>query len=169
MKQRILFQTLLITCLLFCSFPLAAKIVLPALFSDNMVLQRRSEAPIWGTATPNAEVEIITSWDKKIHLVKAGSDGSWFVALRTTQAGGPHFITLSDGAEPVTLKNVMLGEVWLCSGQSNMEMPLAGWGKVLNYKEEIADADYPYIRLLKVKKVASPQPVQEVQTVGGGW
>ncbi|MDR0798976.1 MAG: 9-O-acetylesterase [Dysgonamonadaceae bacterium] len=153
-------------CLWLSVFPLTAHIKLSALFTDNMVLQQRAETPVWGTATPDKEVRVTASWEKKTYTVKAGTDGKWQVILRTTQAGGPHFITISDGKETITLKNVLLGEVWLCSGQSNMEMPVGGWGKVDNYKEEISHADFATIRFLQVKKTASTKLADEVQTLG---
>lgn len=80
-----------------------------------------------------------------------GTSGEWSIEVETPKAGGPYDIVLSDGEE-CFLHNVLIGEVWLCSGQSNMEMPLAGWGKVMNYEKEIAEADYPSIRLFQVKK-----------------
>jgi sialate O-acetylesterase len=154
----------------FTALPGFAKISLPEFFSDNMVLQQRTEAPIWGTSTPNKNLTITTSWDEKSYDVKTGADGKWFVKLRTIQAGGPHFIVITDGEkEKVILKNVLLGEVWLCSGQSNMEMPLGGWGKVLNYKNEIDFANYPNVRLLHIKKTTALQPEEKLETLTNGW
>ncbi len=150
------------------SLSLHAAIELPPLFTDNMVLQQQMNAPIWGKATPGKTVKITTSWDNKTYSVQAGTDGSWKISVKTPLAGGPYTISLSDGKE-VRLNNVLIGEVWICSGQSNMEMPLAGWGKVLNYEREIAEANYPNIRLLQVKKATSNQPVGSINVTSGGW
>lgn len=88
--------------------------------------------------------------------------------LKTPDAGGPYTVTVSDG-EAVTLENVLIGEVWICSGQSNMEMPVGGWGRVRDYAREIESADWPRIRLFGVKRVSSLAPREDVQVVGGGW
>ncbi len=147
---------------------LSAHIQLPLIFTDNMVLQQQSEAPIWGKATPNHKVEITTSWNSETYRTTAGPDGSWIVKVQTPVAGGPYAITFSDGKKLV-LNNVMIGEVWICSGQSNMEMPLAGWGQVLNYEQEIANANYPDIRLLQVDRVTSNRPEYDLKVSTGGW
>ncbi len=103
-----------------------AQLKLPSLFSDNMILQRESEVKIWGWADPKAKVEIKTSWSETPVSVKASKEGKWNATLTTTKAGGPYEITVSSG-ESLTLKNVLLGDVWLCSGQSNMEFPMRGY------------------------------------------
>jgi len=103
-----------------------AKIVLPSFFSDNMVLQQKTDAAIWGWATPNNTVQLTSSWDKKKYTVRSDAAGKWKLKISTPGAGGPYEITISDG-EAVTLKNVLIGEVWFCSGQSNMEMPMKGF------------------------------------------
>ena len=105
----------------------SAAIKLPALFCDNMVLQQQSDVNIWGTADARKTVTITASWDKKAKFTaKAGNDGKWKIAVKTPQAGGPYSVTISDG-KSVTLNNVLVGEVWLCAGQSNMEMPMKGF------------------------------------------
>ena len=145
-----------------------AKPVLSALFSDNMVLQQNTQAPIWGEATPGKQVKITPSWSKETISVTADETGKWKTSLPTPAAGGPYTITISDGKK-IQLSNVMIGEVWICSGQSNMEMPLAGWGKVLHYEQEIAAADHPDIRLFQIKKTTSLTPSEEVQSTMDGW
>ncbi len=153
---------------LFFALSISAKIELPAIFTDNMVLQQQTDAPIWGKATPKKKVEIITSWDKKMYTTLADENGKWKTFMKTPTAGGPYIISISDGKK-IELKNVLIGEVWICSGQSNMEMPLAGWGKVNNYKEEIEAANYPNIRLLQVDKKTSITPQDNISIEGGGW
>lgn len=103
-----------------------ASIRLPSFFSDNMVLQQQTDAAIWGWAQPNSSVQITSSWNKKKYTIKADASGKWKTRVATPAAGGPYEITISDGT-PVTIHNVLIGEVWFCSGQSNMEMPMKGF------------------------------------------
>lgn len=149
---------------------LQAKITLPAFFTDNMVVQQRTTMVLFGKANANKKVSVETGWNKQHHETQADADGNWRVEVETPAAGGPYDISLSDGKKTV-LKNVMVGEVWFCSGQSNMEMPLAGWGKIKNYEQEIAAADYPGIRLFQVKKHPSAAPLNayQVESTMGGW
>lgn len=155
--------------LLSVSTVLAAQVKLSPLFSDNMVLQQQTEAPVWGMAKPGKTVEITTSWNQKKYTTKTDGQGKWKTKVTTPAAGGPYAITISDG-KPVKLNNVMIGEVWICSGQSNMEMQVEGWGKVLNYQQEKIEAEnYPDIRFLLVEKATSPVPSDELKVSGGGW
>ena len=104
-----------------------AKVDLPEILSDNMVLQQQTEVKLWGTAKANAEVNISPSWTNNIYTVKTDNDGKWIAEIQTPSASyTPYTITLSDG-DAITLNNILIGEVWFCSGQSNMEMPLAGF------------------------------------------
>ena len=121
-----------------------------------------------GKAKAGKQVTVKTSWDNRKYTVKSGVDGSFTLQLPTPAAGGPYQIELSDG-EKLTLRNIMVGEVWFCSGQSNMEMPVAGWGKVMNYEREVAEANYPFIRLLQVKKTVSLTPQDNVEMNMNGW
>jgi sialate O-acetylesterase len=168
MKNSILKITFFLLAI-FASDATFAKIELPKFFTDNMVLQRETEAAIWGKATKLKTVNIVTSWDNKTYSVKADAEGKWLVNVKTPQAGGPYSISFSDGKE-LKINNILIGEVWLCSGQSNMEMPLAGWGKILDYQKEIAAADHPQIRLLTIDKATSLTPlVDDVKSANGGW
>lgn len=145
-----------------------AKISLPPQFSDNMVLQRNSTLSIHGLATPGKEVTLTTGWNGKESSAVSGQDGKWELEIATPDAGGPYSITISDGSR-TELNNVMIGEVWFCSGQSNMEMPLAGWGKVMDYEQEIAQAQYPQIRLFQVRKSTATSPQENCMDTMGGW
>jgi sialate O-acetylesterase len=129
-----------------------AEIKLPAIFGDNMVLQQQTDAAIWGTAKANKTVKVTTSWNKKSYSTKANSDGNWKLKVKTPAAGGPYSITISDGSA-ITLKNVLIGEVWLCSGQSNMYMPMSGYRNqpVLGSNEAIATSTNNSIRLITIK------------------
>lgn len=151
------------------SATLSAQVKLLPIFSDNMVLQQQTQAPIWGESKPNKKVEIKTSWDQKKYIVQADGQGKWSTKVATPVAGGPYDITISDGKK-VKLSNVMIGEVWICSGQSNMEMQVEGWGKVKNYEQEKEEANnYPNIRFLLVEKAMSPTPVENIKAKENGW
>ena len=152
------------------ALPLQAKVTFPAFFSDNMIVQRNATLELFGKADANKKVTVKASWDGQSHETKADAEGNWSVTLSTPDAGGPYRITCSDGKKTV-LDNVMSGEVWFCSGQSNMEMPLAGWGKIKNYEQEIAAAGYPDIRLFQVKKntAVAPLDAYQVTSTMGGW
>lgn len=106
--------------------PAGARVRLPALMGSGMVLQRDSETNIWGWTEPHRTVVVTASWDGTARPTAADETGRWTVALPTPGAGGPHTLTIDDG-EPLTLDDILIGEVWLCSGQSNMEMPLRGF------------------------------------------
>ncbi len=147
---------------------LLADVKLPAIFTDNMVLQRESEVKLWGTAAPERTVRITTSWDGARHEVPADAAGHWTATVRTPEAGGPHTITFTDGRHPVTLSNVLIGEVWICSGQSNMEMRVGD--RVTGMEQELAEAEgYPEIRLLHIDNTTSPAPLAEAKVRDGGW
>lgn len=134
------------------------KLWLPSILSDGMVLQRESTATIWGWSTDSYSNEVITvsgSWAASRYETKS-DQGKWSVEIPTPSAGGPYTLTI-EGHETITLENVMIGEVWICSGQSNMEWtPLQG---LLQAEEEIAQAQYPDIRLffLPKHKASAPQ------------
>ncbi|QTE40021.1 sialate O-acetylesterase [Mucilaginibacter gossypii] len=146
-----------------------AKVIMPGVFSDNMVLQQKTMAGIWGTADAGKTVSITSSWNNKTYTTIADADGNWKTKIKTPSYGGPYQVTITDGSEPVVLNNVLIGEVWICSGQSNMEMPVAGWGQVNNYKEEIANANYPEIRLLQVSQATSLTPQTNIKVANNGW
>ena len=153
---------------LFASLIACAKVKLSPLFSDNMVLQQEAEVPVWGKASPEMRVIVIPSWSGEKYENIADRTGNWKVNIKIPKAGGPYHLEIIDG-EKVRLENVMIGEVWLCSGQSNMQMPVEGWGKVKNYQQEVAQANYPNIRLMTVSNTISLSPSQEFTAVGGGW
>lgn len=144
-------------------------LTLSPLFTDNMVLQQHTNAPIWGTTTPNTTVSIHPSWRKKPVTTKSDHNGHFLAHIATPKAGGPHHITITTPRTTITLQNVMTGEVWLCSGQSNMDMPIQGWGEVFDAQQEIANANHPNIRLLHVANTMSPQPQKQFCASNGAW
>ena len=151
-----------ILCLL-ASFPVLAAIKLPALFSDNMMLQQQSNVPIWGWADKNQTIKIQTSWDAKTYEAKADKSGKWKIALQTPAAGGPYEITVSDGVETKSIKNILIGEVWLCSGQSNMEMPLKGFPgqPVLKGNEAVVHSKNNKIRFITIPRATVLTPNED--------
>lgn len=157
-----------ITAIVFTAGNVNAKVTLPSVFSDNMVIQQKTNAAFWGQASPGKTVNIHVAWNPKNFTVKADENGNWKIKIPTPKYGGPYNITISDGTA-VKLSNIMLGDVWVCSGQSNMEMPLAGWGKIANYKEEISKADFKNIRLLQADHIASNTPLTDAKVANGGW
>lgn len=112
---------------LFVSAGLWAQLRLPGPMSDGMVLQRNTEANIFGVGAPGKVVRVRTSWDQKSYSVVPGKDSLWCVAVRTGDAGGPYSVSVKQGSKSLTIEDVLLGEVWLCSGQSNMVMPVMGY------------------------------------------
>ncbi len=151
--------------LLLFAFNLAmANVSLPKIFGDNMVLQRDKPVRIWGWAAPHEKVTV--KFDRQTQTTKADKSGNWQVMLAPERAGGP-FQLVVKGKNQLSLSNILMGEVWICSGQSNMEMPIDGWGKVNNYEQEIADANYPMIRHFKVPNTVSTTLKNDL--TGGDW
>ena len=105
-----------------------AKVTLTSIWGDNMVLQQQAEVTFRGKATPGKRVYASASWNHRKIYADCDRNGQWTLALPTPEAGGPYTITFSDGEE-LTLKNILIGEVWFCSGQSNMEMPMGGFDR----------------------------------------
>jgi sialate O-acetylesterase len=151
----------------FTSAQLFAEIKLPAIFGNNMVLQRETDVAIWGTAEKNATVEVITSWNSKTYSTKAADDGRWKLKVSTPKAGGPYNVTISDG-KAMTLENVLIGEVWVCSGQSNMQMPMKGYNNqpILGAMDAVFESKNPNIRLFNVGMSGSITPREDFK---GKW
>ena len=113
---------------LLCAATLQAKITLPPQMADNMVLQQNTKANIWGWANPGETVTVSTTWGDEVYKAKADADGAWKVAVDTPEGSyEEHMVVIAAGKEKIELKHVLIGEVWLASGQSNMEMPLRGF------------------------------------------
>lgn len=142
----------------------AKEISLNPLFTDSMVLQRNQEIPVWGKSEPGGEVVVTLNGQKKKAV--ADDNGNWKVELSPVPAGGPYELVIG-GEETHKIKNVMVGEVWVCSGQSNMEMAVnTEWGKINNAEEEVANANYPNIRLMMVNKVMATTPQDHLESAG---
>ena len=145
-----------------CAAVTWADVTLPGWMTSNMVLQQKTKVHLQATAKKGATVKITPSWDKNTTKVVADKEtGAFEFDLRVPSAGGPYTLTFDDGKKLV-LENVMAGEVWFCSGQSNMEMPVKGWGMVNNYEQEVADAKHPMVRLFQVEHVVAHTPQTNV-------
>ena len=142
---------------------LLANVTLPNVISDNMVLQRNSEVTIWGWANPQEEVVITPSWNNREYKVKASNQAKWEIKIKTLEAGGPFTISIK-GYNEIVLKNILIGEVWICSGQSNMEMS-ASWG-IENGDAVVKNATNPSIRFFMVPKLTATSPQNNVS---GNW
>jgi len=141
---------------------------LPALVSDNMVIQQSTQINIWGWADKNNKVEIRPSWNNIAISTSSNKEGKWKTTLQTPEAGGPYSIKISNNKETITLENVMVGEVWLASGQSNMEMPVKGYASepINGNNELILHSKNPKIRMITIKRNSSPQAVEDFV---GSW
>ncbi len=136
-----------------------AKIVLPGFFNDHMVLQQQSQPAIWGWATPNQKIIVQVGWSSKKFQTKSDAAGKWKLTIETASAGGPYDMSISDG-ERLTLTDLFLGEVWLCSGQSNMEMPMKGFKDqaLLHSNDAIFQSKNPLIRFYTVSRTTKATP-----------
>ncbi len=106
----------------------AEPLRLAHVFSSHAVMQRETTAPVWGWGEPGRTVSVRTSWNGRTVKARVASDGTWRATVETSAAGGPYEITVRSGSDKTVLEDIWLGEVWVCSGQSNMEMPIGGFG-----------------------------------------
>lgn len=151
----------LVLLLLTFSFFANANVRMPKLFADDMVLQRNKLIPIWGWADANEKIEI--RFNKQIKTTKADKNGKWTIRLNAENAGGPYELSIQ-GKNKIVIKNVLVGEVWICSGQSNMAFTVNGAN---NFEKEKTEADYPFIRQFTVERNVSSLPQEDVKE--GKW
>lgn len=146
----------------------SAEVTLPAILDHHMVLQQGQRVPIWGWADPEETVTV--EFDGQRRKTKADPNGRWSVNLRSLKASVVPDNLVVQGANRIVLTNILVGEVWLCSGQSNMEKPIGaqrGQKPVPNHEQELAESDYPLMRLFKVEKAFAATPRQDLK--GSGW
>lgn len=162
MKRHLTILSIVVILLIAFRFPVQAEIKLPAIFGDNMVLQQQTNAAIWGTASSNRTIKVKTSWNGKNYTVKSDAEGFWELKVSTPAAGGPFSISISDGTTLI-LNNVLIGEVWVFSGQSNMQMTMQGYMNepILGSNETIAISSNKNIRLFTVERVKSLEPLND--------
>lgn len=146
------------------ALPLQARIRLPHILSDGMVIQQLADFAFWGWAKPNTQITVVASWKPDKLVVNSDSKGRWRIIVRAP--GGsfkPHSITFSDG-QPITINNILAGEVWVCAGQSNMEMPVRGFNEcpVEGYQEAVwASANMRGVRYVKIPARMSSVPLED--------
>ncbi|MDR0538535.1 MAG: sialate O-acetylesterase [Tannerellaceae bacterium] len=165
-QRHILFALLLVMAI---SLPISADIKLPAIISDNMVLQQQTQVAVWGWTKPKSSVSVTTSWNGKSQSAQSDANGFWKVKLQTPAAGfTPYTITIASAGRSRTLKNVLIGEVWLCSGQSNMEMPMKGYlmQPIENGPDDILNSSNAAIRCFTVTRASKSMPQEDC---AGAW
>lgn len=166
MKTLLLFFLMIVT--IYAQKKDVSQIMLPSIFSDNMVLQQNLNVPFWGKSEPGKKIIIEASWGKSAEALTE-NDGNWICKIETPKAGGPYEVKVSDGSSTIIFKNVLIGEVWIGSGQSNMEMPLMGWPPndlIEGSEEAIANSTNSNIRLFTVKREFS---IDEQFNCEGKW
>lgn len=146
-----------------------AEVKLPALVASNMVLQRNTTVSIWGWADPKENVQIVASWLKEPKQIIADNDGNWQIVVETTLSKEPQTIHIKSKASDILLENILFGEVWLCSGQSNMEQPVKGFRGQPTFGSPMAivKSHNPNLRLFSVEKFASKTPLKNVEKYSG--
>mgnify|MGYP001185973661 CR=1 FL=1 len=151
-------------CLLGICLSAQAKVSLPNIFGDHMVLQREQANPVWGKASPGEKVSV--SIGGQSHTTITTADGSWQVTLEPLEVGGPYELEIR-GNNTLTFSDILVGEVWVCSGQSNMEWPMSD---IFNAQEEIAQlADYANIRIYRLELMTSDQPENDLLEEDFKW
>lgn len=145
----------------------SGQLRLPSVIADHMVLEQRAKVPLWGKATPGHTVTVIPSWDRHRYAAPVSSAGDFRIQVQTPPAGGPYSITFQDGGS-ITLHDVLIGEVWVCSGQSNMEISLKGYGNqpVLDGNELLTRSPDTGLRLFHVERAVANTPQRDCK---GSW
>lgn len=159
MRVKSLVTFLLLTLFLSASTSVEAKVKLPSVLGNNMVLQQQTDVKLWGKAKENSSITVKTSWNNKTYKAATDKQGKWLLNVSTPTAGGPYEITFSD-EETLILENILIGEVWFCSGQSNMEMPMSGFDRqpVQDTNDMIAKA-----------KSSTPIRIYNTDSENGKW
>lgn len=160
-KHLLILLGLILSCNILC-----AKIFLSSVFTDNMVLQQNSRVKIWGTSDSDKEIRFSCSWLKSDIRTRPDEYGKWAVYIQTLPADYKEYnFVVSQGKEKLSIENVIFGEVWLCSGQSNMEMKMRGQyrGPINGGPDAILNSKNDYLRIFNVKKVFSYTPLNDVE------
>lgn len=158
MRRSAAYITLLIP-FFFLSISLLANIRLPAVIGSHMVLQQRSQVTIWGWCDVDEKVRLKTTWDTTTYTATGSTSAKWEIKISTPAAGGPYQVTI-EGGNKIMIDDILIGEVWICSGQSNMEMSMT-WG--LPYKDEAASATDKSIRFFNIPRTTADYPQDDVR------
>ncbi len=160
--------SLFVLSIVLCAGFVRADLSIAGVFGDHMVLQQQRPIPVWGRTGTGEQVTVKLAGQEK--TAKVGADGKWMVNLESLKAGGPYTMTVAAGEKEIEFKDVYIGEVWLCSGQSNMDMTVAKedryWCGVINEEQEVAAAKYPLIRMFDVPFVTRDEVQEDVE---GQW
>jgi len=160
MKRQYYIQTLAALAVILCSRAYGTPPTLAAPFGDNMILQREMNVPVWGTADPGTRIQV--TFAGQTQSTTTDAQGKWMLKLTPLSASAENrLLTVACGAEKAEVKDVLVGEVWVCSGQSNMEM---GIGMCQDAEKEIAAANDPLLRIRAINKVLSPMPTTALPT-----
>src|SRR5665213_486888 len=158
MKQH--FYSFIFMILINCTFlEVNAEIRLPAIIGNHMVLQQKNEVNIWGWCEPGEKVILTTTWDTTTYTTKGSSDAKWNLKIKTPNAGGPYQLHIQ-GNNSITIDDILIGEVWVCSGQSNMEMSYS-WG-IKQYANDVANSGNQSIRLFHIPKLTASYPQDDL-------
>lgn len=160
MKSR---NLLVLPMLLFFSFQSFGEVMLPAVIGEHMVLQQKSKVKFWGWCDPGEKVVIKPGWSTDMDSTRGTPDGKWVIEVKTPKAGGPYSMNIY-GSNSIEFKDVLIGEVWLCSGQSNMEMSYS-WG-ISQYDDDARNATNAQIRLFHVSRLSAEYPQDDLK---GEW
>ena len=157
--------TLLVACLMLAGQSIKAEVKLPAIVSSNMVLQRNTTIVLWGWADAKEKITLEASWLDKPLKFSADEDGSWSIEVLTTDSRAPQRIGIKSKASDISLENILFGEVWLCSGQSNMQQALDGYNgqPTFGATEAIMKGDNPNLRLFTVDRLGSKTALEDVE------
>ena len=168
-SNTLIIGILILTGMIF-QFPVNAGVKLPALIGNNMVLQQNTAINVWGWADAGEKVSVQSSWLSIPAIATTAADGKWNVKISTPTAGGPYIMIVTGRDYSITIGNVMIGEVWVCSGQSNMEFTMRGLGGWGNYKpdvcKDVSEGEYPGVRLFTVQRDTSAVPLMNCK---GNW
>jgi sialate O-acetylesterase len=143
---------------------LLADVKLPAVLSNGMVLQQQSNVPIWGWSTPGESISVSCNWSKQKVTVNADDSGKWKAMVATPKAGGPYTINITGKSNSISIEDVLIGEVWVCSGQSNMVLSFSNSN---TYKEDLNKMNYPNIRYMEVNRQVSETSLDDAP--GSVW
>lgn len=164
MKRSSLISMIAVSLLL-CVQSIYADVKLPAIVSSNMVLQRNTTVVLWGWADAKEKISIEASWQENVLNVEADKEGNWRMEIKTTNSKDPQTISIKSASSDISLENILFGEVWLCSGQSNMQQPVTGYNGQPTFGSSmaVAHASNPNLRLFTVERVGSKKPETDVE------
>ena len=164
MKNNIL----LIISLFAINLIASQNLKLPSIFNDNMILQQDSNVSIWGWSKSRSSISITVSWNEKTLITNSDDNGKWIINIKTPKSGKSHEISLKSGDQKISLSNILMGEVWIASGQSNMQMNLKGYNNepVLGANDAIANSNNSEIRFFTVERNTSETKMENLE---GNW